>query len=100
MPSISRTFTTTATPEAAYAYLADFSNAEEWDPGTQQCTRIAGDGGEGTRYRNVSEFLGRTSEITYVAEELRPTTLVRLHGTNEQFDGEDRFTIRAGGAGS
>ena len=100
MPRITRTFTTTASPEAAYAYLADFANAEQWDPGTRKCTREAGDGGEGTRYRNVSSFLGRTTEVAYVTDELRPPTFVHFHGTNEQFDGHDRMTIRAAGAGS
>ena len=72
MPSVSRTFTTTATPDAAYRYLADFTHAEEWDPGTQACERTGGDGGVGTTYRNVSKFLGRETELTYTAAELAP----------------------------
>ena len=100
MPSVTRTFTTTATPEAAYRYLADFTNAEEWDPGTQTCERTSGDGGVGTTYRNVSTFLGREVEITYTAAELAPPTRVHLRGTNEQFEGHDIFVIRAAGRGS
>jgi carbon monoxide dehydrogenase subunit G len=99
MPSVSRTFTTTATPDAAYAYLADFTNAEEWDPGTQTCERTGGDGGVGTTYRNVSKFLGRESEISYTTAELAPPTRVHLRGTNEQFEGHDLFEIRAVGRG-
>ena len=63
MPSITRTFTTTAPPDAAHAYLADFRNAEAWDPGTKSCERTGGDGGVGTTYRNVSSFLGELDEI-------------------------------------
>lgn len=100
MPSVSRTFTTTATPDAAYAYLADFTNAEEWDPGTQTCERTSGDGGVGTTYRNVSKFLGRETELTYTTAELAPPTRVHLRGTNEQFEGHDLFEIRAAGRGS
>ena len=100
MPSVSRTFTTTATPDAAYRYLADFTHAEEWDPGTQTCERTSGDGGVGTTYRNVSKFLGREVEITYTAAELAPPTRVHLRGTNEQFEGHDIFEIRALGRGS
>ena len=100
MPSVTRTFTTTATPEAAYRYLADFTNAEEWDPGTQTCERTSGDGGVGTTYRNVSTFLGREVEVTYTAAELAPPTRVHLRGTNEQFEGHDIFVIRAAGRGS
>ena len=100
MPSVSRTFTTTATPDAAYAYLADFRNAEEWDPGTQTCERTGGDGGIGTTYRNVSTFLGRTVEVAYTTVELAPPTRVHLRGTNEQFEGHDIFEITASGRGS
>ena len=100
MPSITRTFATTASPEAAHAYLADFRTAEEWDPGTRTCERTSGDGGVGTTYRNVSSFLGRTVEITYTATELVPPTHVHLRGTNESFEGHDVFEITptSGGA--
>ena len=100
MPSVTRTFTTTALPEVAYAYLADFTHAEEWDPGTQTCERTSGDGGVGTTYRNVSSFLGREVEVTYTTAELAPPTRVHLRGTNEQFEGHDVFEIRAAGRGS
>ena len=100
MPSVSRTFTTTASPEAAYAYLSDFRNAESWDPGTRSCERTGGDGGVGTTYRNVSSFLGREVELTYTTAELAPPTRVHLRGTNEQFEGHDIFEIRAAGRGS
>ena len=93
MPSITRTFATTASPEAAHAYLADFRTAEEWDPGTRTCERTSGDGGGGTTYRNVSSFLGRTVEITYTAAELVVPTRVHLRGTNESFEGHDIFEI-------
>jgi carbon monoxide dehydrogenase subunit G len=100
MPSVSRTFSTVATPDAAYAYLADFTHAEEWDPGTQTCERTSGDGGVGTTYRNVSTVLGREVEITYTTAELAPPTRVHLRGTNEQFEGHDIFEITAAGRGS
>ncbi len=100
MPSVSRTLTTTATPDAVYAYLSDFTHAEEWDPGTKTCERTGGDGGVGTTYRNVSSFLGREVEVTYTTAELAPPTRVHLRGTNEQFEGHDIFEITAAGRGS
>lgn len=100
MPSVTRTFSTTAAPEAAYAYLADFRNAEEWDPGTQSCERTGGDGGVGTTYRNVSSFLGREVELTYTTAELAPPARVHLRGTNESFEGHDIFEIRSSGRGA
>jgi len=99
-PTVSRTFTTTAPPEAVFDYLADFTNAEEWDPGTVSCERASGDGGVGTVYRNVSSFLGRTTEITYTTVEAERPTRIHLIGRNEQFEGHDVLGIRASGTGS
>jgi carbon monoxide dehydrogenase subunit G len=100
MPSVHRTFTTTAAPDVVYAFLADFAHAEEWDPGTIECTRIDGDGGVGTRYRNVSSFLGRTTTVEYVARELEPPTFLHFEGNNEQFTGHDRIRLQASGSGT
>ncbi|SEB88071.1 Polyketide cyclase / dehydrase and lipid transport [Nocardioides exalbidus] len=97
MPSITRAFATTASPEAAFDYLADFRNAEGWDPGTKTCQRTSGDGGVGTTYRNVSGFLGREVELTYTTAQLEPERLVLLTGRNDSFDGEDRFEIERSG---
>lgn len=99
-PTVSRTFTTTAPPEAVFDYLADFTNAEEWDPGTVSCERVSGDGGVGTVYRNVSSFLGRTTEITYTTVESERPTRIHLIGRNDQFEGHDVLGIRASGTGS
>ena len=101
MPSITRTFATTASPRTAYDYLADFRNAEGWDPGTKSCDRTAGDGGVGTTYRNVSGFLGREVELTYTTAELVPSRHVLLQGANDSFAGIDRFDVEpATGGGS
>lgn len=94
-PSVTRTLTTHASPEAVFDYLADFRNAEEWDPGTQTCERVSGEGGVGTTYRNVSKFLGRTSEITYVTEELERPTRLHMRGSNDDFEGHDVIGVRA-----
>src|SRR4029077_17573460 len=100
MLSAHRTFTTRTPPDVVYAFLADFANAEEWDPGTVECTRVSGDGGVGTRYRNVSSFLGRRTTVEYVAEELQPPTYVHFRGSNEQFSGHDRLRLEASGSGT
>ena len=99
-PTVSRTFTTTAPPDAVFDYLADFTNAEQWDPGTVSCERVSGDGGVGTIHRNVSSFLGRTTEITYTTVEAERPTRIHLTGRNAQFEGHDVMGIRAHGAGS
>ncbi len=100
MLSAHRSFLTTSAPDVVYAYLSDFTHAEEWDPGTVECTRVDGDGGVGTRYRNVSSFLGRKTELEYVAAELTAPTLVHFAGHNEQFEGHDRIRLEASGGGT
>lgn len=103
MLSAHRTFTTITPPDVVFAYLSDFTRAEEWDPGTVECTRLEGDGGVGTRYRNVSSFLGRTTTVEYVAEELTEPSFLHFRGHNEQFTGHDRIRLQPpedGGTGT
>jgi carbon monoxide dehydrogenase subunit G len=74
---VERTFTVARPAEEVFDYLLDFEHTTEWDPGTLDTERIQGDGGVGTTYSNISEFLGRTVELVYETVELeRPTTLV------------------------
>src|SRR3954452_19604106 len=100
MLSVHRTFATTAAPDQVFAFLADFANAEAWDPGTVECVRLDGDGGVGTRYRNVSSFLGRKTTVQYVARELDAPAFLHFEGTNDQFTGHDRISLEAAGAGT
>jgi carbon monoxide dehydrogenase subunit G len=100
MPSAHRTFTTSSAVDLVYSFLADFANAEEWDPGTVECERVEGDGGVGTRYRNVSSFLGRKTTVEYVARELDEPRFLHFEGRNDQFTGHDRITLEAAGSGT
>jgi len=103
MLSARRSFATITPPDVVFAYLSDFTHAEAWDPGTVECTRLEGDGGVGTRYRNVSSFLGRTTTVEYVAEELTEPTFLHFRGHNDQFTGHDRIGLEPphdGGAGT
>jgi carbon monoxide dehydrogenase subunit G len=97
---VRRSFSTTASPEAAFAFLADFRNAESWDPGTERCERLTGDGGPATTYRNVSTFLGRTTELTYVTVTHEPPARLHFQGRNKSFVGDDRLGFVPDGAGT
>lgn len=97
---LERTVETTASPEAVFDYLADFTNTTEWDPGTVSTSRRSGDGGVGTVYDNVSEFNGRRTELVYeVVRHERPST-VQLRGTNKTVTAVDTMTVRPMGEGS
>jgi carbon monoxide dehydrogenase subunit G len=100
MPSVSRTFSVAPPPSRVIDYLKDFSNAEEWDPGTESCTR-EGDGPVevGATWHNVSKIVGVTAELTYRLDSLSNRTLVFV-GTNDSSKSVDTITVDASGAGS
>jgi carbon monoxide dehydrogenase subunit G len=90
---ISRTFSVGATPSDAVAYLADFTNAKEWDPGTQDCARLdSGPVAVGATWRNVSRVLGRQTELTYRLDRLEPDHIT-LVGTNKSATSTDDITV-------
>ena len=91
---IQRTVSAEVPVRRAFDYLADFTTTTEWDPGTVSTARLSGDGGVGTTYRNTSRFLGRTTELTYVVEELVPDELVRLRGENRTVVSVDTMAFR------
>jgi carbon monoxide dehydrogenase subunit G len=100
MPSVSRTFSVSAPPDRVVDYLKDFSNAEEWDPGTVSCTQ-KGEGPVevGTTWHNVSKIVGVTAELTYRLDELTNRMLVFV-GENSSSTSTDTITVDASGSGS
>lgn len=83
--------------DEVFAYLADFTTTNEWDPGTVKTTRESGDGGVGTRYHNVSRFLGRTTELVYETTEHEPPRQIRLRGENSTVVAHDTMTLTPAG---
>jgi carbon monoxide dehydrogenase subunit G len=69
MISISRTFTVAAPADAVLEYLRDFGNTNEWDPATQQATRIGGGPlTVGASWHHTSKVLGVRTELTYTLQ--------------------------------
>lgn len=97
--NIVRTFPVGRSVEEAFAYLADFTNTTQWDPGTVRTTRESGDGGVGTRYHNVSRFLGRETELTYIVEEAKAPTVLRLRGENKTLVAHDTMSLKPTSSG-
>jgi carbon monoxide dehydrogenase subunit G len=91
---VTRTFTVARPPEVVVPYLADFANSEQWDPGTERCTRQdAGPVEVGATWHNVQKVLGMTSELTYRLDRLDPDRVVLL-GHNDSVDSVDDLTVR------
>ena len=80
---VARTLTVERPVAEVFAYVSDFTNTEEWDPGTVRTTLVSGEGGVGTTYHNVSRFLGRHTELTYVVTEVKAPFLLLLRGENK-----------------
>lgn len=100
MTEISRTFTVETAPPTVLAYLEDFANAEEWDPGTESCTRIDdGPLGVGSRWHNTSKIAGVSTELEYELVE-RDDEHVTFEGRNETARTTDTITVRPHGTGS
>src|SRR6476646_3923292 len=76
-----------------FAYLSDFTNTTEWDPGTVRTERVSGDGGLGSRYHNVSKFLGRETELDYLVIEHVPGERFALRGENATVVAKDTMTF-------
>ncbi len=95
---IQRTVTVAKPLPAVFDYLSDFTSTNEWDPGTEETTRVSGDGGVGTEYRNVSTFAGRRTELSYVVTAREPNSRFALVGRNDTVTAEDTmvFSERGG----
>ena len=85
---------------AVFGYLSDFTTTTEWDPGTVTTVTQHGDGRVGTTYLNTSTFLGRTTALTYVVQELVPGERIRLRGENKSVVAVDTMTFHMVDAGT
>jgi carbon monoxide dehydrogenase subunit G len=100
MITVERTFSVSTAANVVVDYLADFSHAEQWDPGTQRCTRNGrGPIAPGATWHNVSKVLGVTTELTYTLKELSAERIV-LVGTNAGATSTDTITVRPNAGGS
>lgn len=100
MTKISRTFTVDPAPSVVLEYLKDFSNAVEWDPGTESCERIdSGPVSVGSRWHNTSKIAGVSTELEYELKELTDSKVV-LVGVNDTATSTDTITVVPSGTGS
>jgi carbon monoxide dehydrogenase subunit G len=98
--SVSRTFTVDVPPDVVVPYLADFTHAEAWDPGTVRCVR--NDDGPvriGSSWHNTSKIVGLSAELTYTLQELTGNRIV-LVGTNKTATSTETIEVNPSGAGS
>lgn len=100
MVHVVRTFTVTADPRRAVDYLADFTHAQDWDPGTQSCVRVdPGPVQVGSTWHNTSKILGSTTELEYRLTHL-DAERIELVGENKTATATDVITVRPAAEGS
>jgi carbon monoxide dehydrogenase subunit G len=82
--------TTDRSPAEAFAYLADFRTAAEWDPGVASVELVAGVvPGPDAEY----EVEASGSMLRYITEVYDPPTTVRLRGRNRWVTSVDTITV-------
>jgi carbon monoxide dehydrogenase subunit G len=86
--------------DTVFSYLSDFTTTTDWDPGTVSTVRRQGNGGVGTTYVNTSTFLGRTTQLTYVVDEVVDQQLIQLRGENKTVSAVDTLTFRPVASGT
>lgn len=95
---VERTFSLPRPVTEVFAYFADFTTTEQWDPGTLSTTRTSGDGGVGTTWANTSRFLGRRVELEYETVTHRPPHEVEIRGRNGRTTATDHLWFSEAGA--
>lgn len=99
MITVQREIRTSKLMADVVAYLSDFSNAQQWDPGTVSCVRTGrGPIAVGARFDNVSKFRGKETSLRYELIRLEPDHLV-LVGTNKTVTSTDDLAFAADPAG-
>ena len=85
----------------AFAYMASFDNAREWDPSVTETERLdSGDLRVGSAFRVVSKFAGKAVPLRYEITSFEPASRVVLEAWNKSFGSVDTISVVSAGAGS
>lgn len=88
-------FEVDTSPDTVFAYLEDFSNAADWDPGVASAERLDDGAIEvGSRFGLDLLVAGRTQRWTYVVERHEPTSRVTFATRTSRATGIDDVTVR------
>jgi carbon monoxide dehydrogenase subunit G len=88
-------------PDDVFAYLSDFANAAEWDPGIVEARRLTpAPTAAGSRFEVTALFRGRRQRFEYVVTEYEQGTRVALRGEGEKAVSDDVITVTASEGGT
>ncbi len=101
MTTLNERIETTLPIEAAFAYIADFANSQEWDPGVETAERIdQGPVGLGARYRLGVHLGGRVAPMEYRTSIFEPPSRVVLVGSGSGVSAVDEIRFERTGTGT
>ena len=90
----------TPLPEA-FAYVADFSHAAEWDPGIAESRLLTDDPlRAGSEFAVVAVFRGRRQQFRYTVTTYEENRRVVLEGEGAKARSTDEVVFAAAGAGT
>lgn len=79
-----------------FDYLAEFSNAQEWDPGVSEANPVPGSPeGVGRRFHLVNRFLGRSVPLDYEITDYQRPHQVVLRAESSTVTSVDTITVRS-----
>jgi carbon monoxide dehydrogenase subunit G len=83
-----------AEPGAVFAYLADFENSAEWDPGVVEARRLTeGPTAVGSRFELIALFRGKRQRFEYVVTEYEEGRKIALRGQGEKARSDDVIAV-------
>lgn len=101
MTKVSKSVFIAKPTDEVFAYLADFSNTAEWDPGVAEASQTSeGPVGPGSTFDLVTLFRGRRVPVTYKVTVYDPPRRVVLVGDNKNFTGTDDIGVAPEGNGT
>ena len=87
--------------EETFAYVADFANAQEWDPGVATAERLDGEPVRlGSRYRLGVRIGGRVAPMEYRVSVFEPPTRVVLVGSGSGVSAVDEISFERSPGGT
>ena len=96
MAHFETTLDTRAKADTAFDYLADFSNARDWDPSVAAARRVGSDPiGVGTRFALELALAGQTLHFDYQIERYEPNRLLVFCSESDRLRSLDTIEIQA-----
>ncbi len=87
--------------DSTFAYLSDFANAAEWDPGIVEARRLTpAPTAVGSRFEVIALFRGRRQRFEYVVTDFEEAQRIALRGEGEKAISEDVISVAASGHGT